>query len=258
MLEKKRHCSMLLHFLALASLLLCPIYVQASIILYGTRVIFPGDETEVTLKISNEGKRPSLAQSWLDSGNEDASPDNIDVPFVIAPSLTRLEAGDQQMLRIVYSGNPLPQDKESLFWINVLDIPPKVDSDKDSSGALALAFRTRIKLMYRPHGLSGKPQDAPTQLQWSTVTDRDGQAALQARNATPYVANLGHIALEADGKTFDAEVGPVLPGEATTFVFRNTSDGSSPRLPLPADATVVYTSLNDWGGTEGHRVELAR
>src|SRR5256885_3836709 len=83
-------CSSDLYFLAIASLLLCSLPAHASLVLYGTRVIFSGDETEATLKISNEGKLPSLVQSWLDTGDGDMAPEGIDVPFVIAPSLTQI------------------------------------------------------------------------------------------------------------------------------------------------------------------------
>lgn len=255
---KNRGPCRLPYFLAIASLLLCSLPAHASLVLYGTRVIFSGDETEATLKISNEGKLPSLVQSWLNTGDGDMAPEGIDVPFVIAPSLTRLEASDQQMLRIIHSGQPLLQDRESLFWINVLDVPPKTENAKGSQGSLALAFRTRIKLIYRPKGLPGEPKDAPEQLQWSASTTRDGQAVLQARNPTAYVANLGHIAVEAAGQSFKMNVGHVLPGETAKFAFQKPAENEQLPKELPADAVVVYTSLNDWGGAEGHRVELGR
>lgn len=255
---KNRRSSLLSHCFAMAALLICVLPANASIVLYGTRVIFSGDETEATLKISNEGKLPSLVQSWLDTGDGDMAPEGIDVPFVIAPSLTRLEASDQQMLRIIHSGQPLIQDRESLFWINVLDVPPKTENAKGSQGSLALAFRTRIKLIYRPKGLPGEPKDAPEQLQWSASTTRDGQAVLQARNPTAYVANLGHIAVEAAGQSFKMNVGHVLPGETAKFAFQKPAENEQLPKELPADAVVVYTSLNDWGGAEGHRVELGR
>lgn len=256
---KNRHYRMLLHFLAAASLHLFAMSSHASIVLYGTRVIFSAKETEVTLKISNKGKRPLLAQSWLDRGDEDESPDSIDVPFVVTPSLARLESGDQQMLRIIHSGQALPQDRESLFWLNVLDVPPRTESPKDSSGSLAIAFRTRIKLMYRPQGLPGKPQDAPRQLQWTAGTAEDGQPMLQASNATAYVVNLARVALETDGRTFEADVGHVLPGESTTFAFvKKPGEDGLPLRQVPAGAAVVFSSVDDWGSAESHSFVLAR
>ncbi|PJI52023.1 molecular chaperone EcpD, partial [Methylobacterium radiotolerans] len=60
----------------------------------------------------------------------------------------------------MHTGEPMPQDKESVFWLNVLEIPPK---DKANQNLLQMAFRSRIKLFYRPAGLKGKAEDAPSQ-----------------------------------------------------------------------------------------------
>lgn len=251
---------MFLRSLAIASMALTAFAAHAGIVLYGTRVVFPADQAEVTLKISNEGDRPALVQAWLDRGDEAQAPSGIDVPFVLAPSLTRLEPGGQQTLRILHSGQALPADRESLFWINVLDIPPK-DHDQvqdDSSGSLALAFRTRIKLMYRPKGLPGRAQEAPEQLQWSIATDDSGHPVLRASNASAYVANLAHVALEAEGKSFEAHVRAVLPGETASFGLVASAEKQPLPQPLPPGMSVVYTSLDDWGSTKGHKAELAR
>lgn len=254
--QKIRPRSRLLRYLVIASTAFCALAAQAGIVLYGTRVVFPADQPEVTLKISNEGERPALVQAWLDSGDGTQTPSEIEVPFVIAPSLSRVEPGGQQTLRILHSGHALPTDRESLFWVNVLDIPPKDPSqaEEDTSGILALAFRTRIKLMYRPKGLPGEPQEAPEQLQWSLDTSDSGDPVLRARNASAYVANLGHVALEVGDKRYEAEIGSVLPGETASFGFIKPAEAKS--LPR-AGMSVVYTSLDDWGSTKGHQIKLA-
>ena len=88
--------------------------VQASVVIAGTRVIFPGQDREVTLKISNNGGAPALVQAWLDNGNQDSSPDTIDVPFTISPAMFRLDPSKGQALRIISTGASLAQDKETL------------------------------------------------------------------------------------------------------------------------------------------------
>lgn len=250
-----------LRFLAVAVMAFHAISSHASIVLYGTRIVFPADQREVTLKIVNVGDKPALAQAWLDDGSELNAQRAAEVPFVVAPSLTRMESEAQQTLRIVYTGQPLPADRESLFWLNVLDIPPKDESQApaDTSGQLALAFRTRIKLMYRPKDLPGKSEDAPEKLQWSMGADASGKPVLQARNATPYVVNLGYVELKAQDKSFTVETGHVLPGETTSFAFSEPPDANAPPLPekWPAGMAVVYTSLDDWGGTHEHQAGLA-
>ncbi len=260
MWKKSSICKSLLHSLTIAVAAFFSFSTHASVILHGTRVVFPGDQAEVTLKITNTGARPALVQAWLDNGDPPDAPGATDVPFVVAPSLTRMEAGGGQTLRILHSGQALPADRESLFWINVLDIPPKTEvpeAREETSGALALALNTRIKLMYRPKGLPGQARDAPAQLQWSIGSGEGGNVVLRARNASAYVANLGHVSLEANGKRFDAGVGPVLPGETGSFALVPSTKEPLPGK-WPPGTKVVYTSLDDWGNTNSHEAALAQ
>lgn len=71
-------------------------------------------------------------------------------PFIITPPLYRLDKDQQNVERIVLAG-ALPQDKESLYWLNIKAIPAA--SRKDNT--LQIAVKTRIKLIYRPAALKG-------------------------------------------------------------------------------------------------------
>ena len=98
---------------------------HAGVVISGTRVIYQAKEREVTVKLSNEGDAPALVQVWLDTGNPNAMPDESKVPFTLSPPLFRLDPKKGQSLRLIYTQEPLPQDKESLFWLNVLEVPPR-------------------------------------------------------------------------------------------------------------------------------------
>ncbi|RQU14927.1 molecular chaperone [Burkholderia cenocepacia] len=213
----------------------------AEVVIAGTRVVFPGNEREVTIKITNEGKAPALVQAWLDKGDPNASPDNIDVPFTMTPAMFRMEPGKGQTLRMIYSGESLPADKESLFWLNVLEVPPKAASSDDRN-KIQIAFRSRIKVMFRPEGLTGGAGAAPKQLNWRIVGS-DGRYALQASNPTPYVVNLGSVTLNAAGHKHDAGMGYVLPGDTQQFPIKQLSS-------LPSGGTkVMFGSIDDWGAS---------
>src|SRR5471030_1759277 len=112
---------------SLGALLFCLVSVSswASIVITGTRVIYPSTEKEVTVKLNNVGVSPVLVQSWIDNGDVNAKPENISVPFILTPPINRVEQGKGQTLRINYTGTPLPVNKESVFWLNVLEIPAK-------------------------------------------------------------------------------------------------------------------------------------
>ncbi|KVO10973.1 pilus assembly protein [Burkholderia ubonensis] len=213
----------------------------ASIVISGTRVVFPSNEPEVTLKLTNEGKTPALVQAWIDNGDQNASPDDIEAPFTLTPAMFRMEPGKGQTLRMIYTKEPLPADKESLFWLNVLEIPPKATSDNDRN-RIQIAFRSRIKVMFRPAGLPGSANTARKQLEWRVVSE-DGRYALQASNPSPYVVNLGSVSLKSAGQKYDAGMGYVLPGSQQKFPI----DGLS-ALPA-AGSTVEFGSIDDWGAT---------
>ncbi|VWC53653.1 fimbrial biogenesis chaperone [Burkholderia lata] len=217
---------------------------KASVVISGTRVIFPAKEQEVTVQMTNEGKAPSVVQAWVTRNEQDTAPEQADVPFLLMPSTFRLDPGKGQALRLVHTDDTLPSDKESLFWLNVLDIPPKAADDDRSK--IQFAFRTRIKMMYRPSNLPGSADDAPGQVEWELA--RDGSAyAINAINPTPYVVNLGNIALTIDGQKYDAGAGYILPGATQTFPVNGLHAN-----PV-SGAEVEFSSINDWGASKDAR-----
>lgn len=110
--------------LTILTLLFSPV-LSASIVVNGTRVIYPSSAREISVKMTNMGKRPLLIQSWIDDGDMTAKPENIRVPFVLSPPFNRVDAGKGQTLRISQTDPDLPEDRESVFWLNILEIPAK-------------------------------------------------------------------------------------------------------------------------------------
>ncbi|VTM52609.1 putative pilin chaperone [Klebsiella pneumoniae] len=41
---------------------------DASMVIDGTRIIFPGDKKEIAVRATNMGETPSLTQVWVDDG----------------------------------------------------------------------------------------------------------------------------------------------------------------------------------------------
>lgn len=214
---------------------------NASIVIAGTRVVYNAEEPETTLKLSNEGKSPALVQSWIDAGDPKASPSTTSVPFTISPPIARIDPTKGQTLRIIYTGEPLPKDKESVFWLNVLEVPPKPGADESDANRLQLAFRSRIKLFFRPSGLQGRSDDAPGKLGWR-LKQSGNETAIEVSNPTAYHVSLILIEVHAGGKvaTFD-DGGMVGPRETVTFPLKGDVTNAD-------DASVHYTALNDFGG----------
>ncbi|MEI3973708.1 fimbria/pilus periplasmic chaperone [Klebsiella pneumoniae] len=53
----------------------------------------------------------------MDTGDASVAPDSVNVPFIITPLIFRIEPHTGQTLRIMYTGEALPNDRESIFWL---------------------------------------------------------------------------------------------------------------------------------------------
>ncbi|MFQ1999348.1 molecular chaperone [Aeromonas veronii] len=148
---------------------------SASISLSATRLIYNQNDSEVSINATNDGEQDVLIQSWLEAV------DNSAPPFAITPPLAKISGKERQVLRVFYQGDGLPQDRESVFWLNVQEIP-KASTSKN---AIQLAVLQRIKLFYRPAALSGDARSAPL-----NVHGYLGGGRLELSNTTPYHINL--------------------------------------------------------------------
>uniref|UniRef100_UPI00333EBE2B fimbrial biogenesis chaperone n=1 Tax=Castellaniella defragrans TaxID=75697 RepID=UPI00333EBE2B len=210
----------------------------AAIVISPVRIIYDAAKGEATVRLINESQAPDLVQSWLDTGSsQDAR--NVEVPFIVSPPLVRVDPGKTQTLRIVYSGEPLPQDRESVFWLNVLAAPPQGDASAGAS-VMQLSVRTRLKMIYRPAGLSGTAAEAPSRLTWQLAAG--ARPVLQVSNPTPHHISFSAVELVSGGQVQAVQdPGPIAPFETR-------------ELPLPqaaiksAGARVRYQVFNDYGG----------
>jgi len=218
----------------LATCALAP--AHAGVLIGGTRVVFNAKDGETTLRLTNDSDIPALVQAWIDTGDQQSTPDSVDTPFLITPPMFRIEPKRDQNLRILYTREPLPADRESLFWLNVLEVPPKPTGEAaQGKNYLQLAVRSRLKLFFRPDGLQGDPIKAPASLVF-----RAAAGALVVSNPTPFHITLSDVVVEAGGKTYKVDAGMVAPmGE-----LRLAAAG------MPAAATgaaVRFNAINDFG-----------
>lgn len=214
---------------------------SASVVIGGTRVVFPAANGEVTVRLNNAGETPALVEAWIDDGQPDSTPDTSHVPFLITPPLARMNAGKGQSLRIVYTGQPLPKDRESLFWLNVLEIPPKpVAKPGEEQNTLQFAVRSRLKLFFRPAGLVGDVATAPAKITWSVVADGVGYA-LEAHNPTPYYVTFSQLSLHVGGVNYALGSGMVAPAASLRLPVKNLTH------PAAAGSQIDYATVDDYG-----------
>lgn len=204
----------------------------------GTRVIFPGNEKEVSIRTNNKGKTPPLVQVWVDDGRMNVDVNSMKIPFLLTPPVYRVEPGKGQTVRLIYNGMLLPQDKESVYWFNMLEIPPAV---KDDTNKLELAFRTRIKIFYRPDSLKSSGTASAEQLEWTLVDDVKKGRGIKITNPTPYFMSLDGGSLKVAGKEYPLNLDMLSPSSSSEFY---------PTTKLAAGSSVQnihYRILNDFG-----------
>jgi chaperone protein EcpD len=220
---------------------------HASVVIAGTRVVYNATDSEVTIKLSNVGQHPALTQVWLDKGDPKADPSTLDLPFVLTPALARIDPTKSQTIRIAYTGEELPTDRESLLWFNMLEVPPTPEQAATGSNYVQLAFRSRLKFFFRPTGLPGKADDAPGKLTWHLVTE-NGKSALQVSNPTPYHVTIIEAKVGTGDNTpkFD-EGNMVTPGGQVSLPLSGTP---------AAGAKVSFSTLNDYGGSMKYEATL--
>lgn len=214
--------------------------VPGAVVIGGTRVVFPAQARDVSLKIQNKGADPALVQVWIDDGDEASSPTTARAPFAITPPMFRIDPGQGHALRIVHVGDATPRDRETLYWLNVLEIPPKA-REAEGKNVLQFAFRHRLKLFHRPTDLASPPESAASMLRW-TMERKDKRLSLRVDNPSPYHVSFQTIDVldEKGAKRVALGGGMVAPGAFAHF-------------PLPAETQaarvtkVEFATINDYG-----------
>lgn len=218
---------------------------NASVVIGGTRVIFPAKDGEVTVRLTNQNTTPALIEAWIDSGDAQSTPDKVNTPFLITPPLFRMEPNRDQSLRILFthSKQPLPTDRESVFWLNVLEIPPKPSGPQfQGKNYLQVAIRSRLKLFYRPTGLAGDPIKAASELSFK-ATSTAGAGALMVHNPTPYYVTIAQITLNVGGTSHKVDTGMVAPLSDLRVAIADLKQAPG------AGSEVQYSCINDYGSS---------
>ncbi|MCL2657329.1 MAG: fimbria/pilus periplasmic chaperone [Betaproteobacteria bacterium] len=231
-----------LKWIAMACIVsLLTMQANASVVITGTRVIYPADARDVTVKLNNNGTAPALIQAWVDDGDTSVAAQQRPMPFTLTPPVFRIDPEKGQMLRVIYTQAGLPTDRESVYYLNVFEIPPKFERE-DRQNVLQMAFRTRIKLFYRPKGLVGDPNDAPAKVTWSFARSADDkQIVLLAKNPTPYHVSVTRASIQAGDKTHESAPGMIAPFGQREFVLEGLQ--KAPEGPV----RVRFETINDFG-----------
>ena len=198
-----------------------------------TRVIFDGSKDATSVNITNNNTQlPYLAQGWI----EDEDGKKITTPLIVLPPVQRLEPGKQSQVKVqaLPAAKLLPQDRETVYYFNLREIPPR--SDKPNT--LQIALQTRIKLFYRPQAIAPSQQDLSNPWQEKLTLTRQGDR-YQVNNPTPYYVTLVDARSSREGKTVPEFEPLMIPPKGTSILGPTVKAiGTTPYLAY----------VNDYGG----------
>ncbi len=216
-------------------------YATASISLSATRLIYNGEQKEVSINVKNDGEQDVMIQTWLEKDEGST----LLPPFAVTPPLAKLKGGERQLLRAFYQGSGLPQDKESVFWLNVQEIPLAVEG----KNVLQLALLQRIKVFYRPSGLQQDPATVPELLSVKVSNNQ-----IELFNPTPYHINF--IDFSKDNYTVNGKM--IYPGKSLSLTMpagMNTSGLFNIDIVNDYGAVVTYTGKLEHGVASSLKVK---
>jgi len=213
----------------------------AGVTLTGTRIVFIEGQKEKIVRTSNKGDVPALVQVWIDEGQPAVEGTEHETPFMAIPPLFRIEPGKGQSVRVRYLGQSLPQDRESLFWFNLLEIPPEGGEDAPSE-RLTLAFKTRIKLFYRPLALKESSAEQGIKIDWKIGKNNQ----LVVTNPTPYYLSFYSVEVGAGNGKQAISLSMLTP-------FSEQKIALPPTLRNETLSEINFELINDYGSGVNYR-----
>lgn len=136
-----------------------------------TRILFNDGVTKVSYGLTNHSEKPILASAII--SNFDGSSSNS---FAVSPSLYQVKPKKTHQGQIILL-NPLPKDKESVFWLTVKTVSPKIEAQGQSSN-MEIALAQNIKVFYRPKGLNETCKTGLNHISWEMT-----KGGIKANNA---------------------------------------------------------------------------
>ncbi|EJH1462598.1 fimbrial chaperone, partial [Escherichia coli] len=158
--------------------------------------------------------------------------------MVPQPPFFKVGAKQKQIIRIMKTDSSLPVERESLFWLNVQEVPPK-PSIKEGS-VLAIAMNSRVKLIYRPSSIKDGRENAEKKL---TMVQKGDITWI--KNPTPYYMAI--VGVQTNGK--ELKLNDQVTKELTLLApFSSVSLGISVR------GNLKIAAINDWGGVQNYEI----
>ncbi|MEF1207606.1 fimbria/pilus periplasmic chaperone, partial [Photobacterium damselae] len=201
--------------------------------------IYDESKKNISLEVRNNSKEGYGGQVWI----EHISQSKSDPAFIPLPSFFKVGGEQTQIVRIMKITESLPNDKESIFWLNVQEIPPVSDSE---SNVMVVAVNTKVKLIYRPEQIKNERLNAESLL----IVEKNGNQ-LVLKNPTPYY--FAAVDLKINGiqkvklnKGLMNKIGMIEPFSSITLTGLNADKGDS----------MTIDTIDDYGAINSYKISI--
>ena len=140
----------------------------------------------------------------------------------------------EAVVQMMYSGEGLPTDRESLVWLDVKAIPAMTDGEKKVKTKVMVAVLTRIKVFYRPENLPGNATDAIAALSWK----KEANNTVTVKNDSPYYVVMNKVKINDDEVKVSIEDNNtvVAPHGSKTYPVKTAKAGTK----------VTWSAINEY------------
>jgi fimbrial chaperone protein len=227
-------------FLVILANLICISLTHSGVSMLGTRVILSEGASEKTLVFKNSKGNPSIVQVWVDDGDDQSTINSKNTSFIINPQIFKIQEDMVQSVRLIFLDKyKVPLDKESLYFLNFMEIP-MVKENTLNQNKLSFLFKNRIKIFYRPKGIVGNPNETIEKIIFKL---EDGNSHyLVVTNPTNFYINFNEIKVGSDHQYFPLDSGNDMVPPQSSVRWKVASGIDSSKI-----TEVKYSIVNDYG-----------
>lgn len=157
----------------------------SSVVMQGTRVIFNPKQDVKSLKFTNTDPFPYITQVWTSKESDAVFNNKKEAPFVISPGVFKINAKEDHLVNMLYTGGKTQSDREELFYLHFTQIPGVSSSNKNEN-KIVLAVTNTMKIFLRPDNLKISSEKMFDYINFSYETK---SCDIFLKNNSPYYLN---------------------------------------------------------------------
>ncbi|MDD8344950.1 fimbria/pilus periplasmic chaperone [Escherichia coli] len=213
-----------------------------SVILLGTRIIYPSDKQSQDIRFQSSDTVPSVISLWINKNVNSSQGDNS--PFVVTPTVFKIEPGKGQSARLMFTGMALPEDRESLYYLNFVQLPA---SNRDAN-KLLVSYKSTVKLIYRPENLNYDIDKLSNYLKADLRNITQGQITI--KNESPFYVTLTRLSILHNDKVLannsEKDLSMLSPFSSSIYKIKPQS--------IPTGTLIQVNLINDLGGLSTYKI----